>query len=730
MLDRLETELIQDILELASQTWTPPDVFGPRRRGPLYSCSLVCRRLHTVAQQILWRDIAVIGALHVRRLEAAAAASPFEAIRKLYIDFRPTNDQDADLVLSILEQARTRSHQLEELALWGFAGAAFRVEMRRSWLQSISGCSKLKHLDVAGVNRFALPCGVVFSSVASLRIHHPERLPFNDLASITPNFFPSLQVLTLVLPRTREERMLELPVLHSALCAQLNLVYIDVLSFGSGTHIDFDPSASTRTVYNSRRTVDLKLFPLFGAHTLSLRHLSLVEDWISFHLLRRLIAEIPLSNLQTLFLPCHLPHDDRDRADKEDKLEQLLGVCEEEEVAVVRLQPGDRIRTQKAIERHDSIVQQTPPRPPAIPAVLPNELILAIIQRVAGKDVDDLRACCLASRKLYVYAQPRLWRVLILKEFYELDRLMSAITLGPSKDRLRRHPRTLIMWTWDSKDWPCATLFFLLRNLRSVTVHAVEGFGTDQLTALALLDGLEDLALEEIDMPSSATLPSFFFLPNLVTLSLDAVAASRGLLEYLLCLSFLPSLQALAVAGCTEPETDEAYFPCLPCGLLNQLDVLQLSSLELDSPYVESTILLHSVPKLVVLKPDVDDDNLAIPSTPHVAIGRFEDWEDEAGTLGILTTHLSSGASTLATIWLPPQVRPGSDNGGTTAKHGDAFFAACRKARVEVQWFSEGGPHLGQGGVLSGEFWRFAQEMKKAQPKEAKKAVVGQAGAA
>ncbi|GAA5915796.1 hypothetical protein JCM6882_006097 [Rhodosporidiobolus microsporus] len=360
-----------------------------------------------------------------------------------------------------------------------------------------------------------------------------------------------------------------------------------------------------------------------------------------------------------------------------------------------------------------------------MPVDLPNELLLAIVERVAGNN--DIAACCLASRKLLEYAQPRLWRSLWADAIEHIEPFLEAITRGPNIARLRQYPRTLILNKWCSAEWPYATLFCLLPNLRSVTVHEGDHFGADQLTALGLLNELEEVVLDEIDFRGSTTLPSTFFLPNLVSLSLNLLTVPAGFLEGLLNLDILPNLQALAIAGVEELPTKRLFFPSLPTSLLDQLDVLQFATHELTLPDVATHYLSHPVPKLVAFSTSARD---LVPAVQHISLPELLDEpDDEKEMLSDLAAHLSSGSSKLSTIWLSPELDP--DDAAylaacepATAESRKAFVAACRRAGVELHW-TRYAVNVGRGGTVIESFWAYARKSREKQREEAKKAVGG-----
>ncbi|BGP15508.1 hypothetical protein JCM10213_002265 [Rhodosporidiobolus nylandii] len=309
---------------------------------------------------------------------------------------------------------------------------------------------------------------------------------------------------------------------------------------------------------------------------------------------------------------------------------------------------------------------------------------------------DDLRSCSLTCRKLRSVAQPLLWSEMWLSSTVHLEQL----ELKLDQD-LARHTRVV------GATFPVASaqdlvqrftkLLAQFHNLQRVDLW--DSIGVFAKQDILHLRDISELAFENICLHLD-TPPA---LPSLVELALYDIKSTERDLSGLLDPAILPALRRLGVGACQDTVSMQPFFPPLQLPLLQQLDMLQVYSEDLE--HLPSSIFAAGVPVLV----DSSVFDLANfgrhggPPIQHILVHDL-DWiehpddqtsatkrEDQDLDLRFLLDlcTLPAALPSLRTVFLPAYLRPLAPH-----PHGDRLeatrtqlakaFEPCKN--VEVHW--------------------------------------------
>ncbi|BGP15499.1 hypothetical protein JCM10213_005768 [Rhodosporidiobolus nylandii] len=329
---------------------------------------------------------------------------------------------------------------------------------------------------------------------------------------------------------------------------------------------------------------------------------------------------------------------------------------------------------------------------------LPVELIHRILSFTWAEKTgdDDLRRCCLTCRKLRSVAQPLLWSEMWPCLEVHLEQIESALDQG-----LARYTRGLVA---EFPETGASNLIHRLTKLivRFENLHGVElcqPTGVIGQREVLRLKGILELSFQYIRLDLD-TPP---LLPALVELLMYNVKITEWELSRLLDPAVLPALRRLAVGDCQDTFTMQPFFPPLQLPLLQQLDMLQVFSEDLE--HLPPSIFAAGVPVLMASSiGDLDKlgrrggppiqhilveglEWLECPDDPASAIDQEgQDWD--LGRLLKLCT-VPTAVPSLRTVFLPAYLRPSaphphSDRLEATRMQLAKAFEPCKN--VEVHW--------------------------------------------
>ncbi|BGP39299.1 hypothetical protein JCM10449v2_003237 [Rhodotorula kratochvilovae] len=353
---------------------------------------------------------------------------------------------------------------------------------------------------------------------------------------------------------------------------------------------------------------------------------------------------------------------------------------------------------------------------------LPDELVLLVVEELAPAPLvlkgyheaqNTLKALCLTARRYRRLAQPVLWRNLV---FTDLRRSAKLVQLQ-GVDTMRDHVRNLLVYFSRPREDGLApsieldrvyAILPLLPNLAGLRLDGSNLFWRRDCLELAKLrtgHHLRLLSLVELDCVGAATLPQLEQL-HLYSITIEPADLARWLDS-----AYLPQLVALYLGDLHEPRIGPRYSHSPHSHFLAQLDVVHtvdvktVRAADKATPPSPPVALLSShpwadFPRHVMIVWGAGDDPDPVPYCLH----RWADQLDEAAA-PFRPREPSS-------LWLPHAIRTVAAGFPAAQSALEELGEACARAGRRLMWW-EG--ELGEGELVSHEFWRYAREIKAAK---------------